>query len=71
MELLNNDTKHLDKADIFALGLTLYELASGKPVPSNGKRYQELRENKMPMLPALTASFQKLLNVSGSPDTAL
>jgi wee1-like protein kinase len=66
MELLNNDTKHLDKADIFALGLTLYELSTGKPLPSNGKRYQDLRESPI-MLPTLTTTLVKLLNVSGLP----
>jgi wee1-like protein kinase len=65
MELLNNDTKHLDKADIFALGLTLYELSTGKPLPSNGQRYQALRDGKISMLPTLTTSYQKLLTVSG------
>jgi wee1-like protein kinase len=70
MELLNNDTKHLDKADIFALGLTLYELASGSALPSNGERYQKLREGKI-MLPALTTTFTKVLTVSGRPNAAL
>ncbi|KAF8055746.1 WEE1 [Scenedesmus sp. PABB004] len=61
LELLNNDTKHLDKADVFALGLTLYELSTGKALPANGRRYQELREGKIPMLPTYSNSFQKLL----------
>jgi hypothetical protein len=30
LELLNNDFKHLDKADIFSLGCTLYELGTGQ-----------------------------------------
>jgi serine/threonine protein kinase len=30
LELLNNDTKHLDKADVFSLGCTLYELSTGQ-----------------------------------------
>ncbi|KAF6266132.1 wee1 kinase-like protein [Scenedesmus sp. NREL 46B-D3] len=61
MELLNNDTKHLDKADIFALGLTLYELSTGKPLPSNGTRYHQLRDGKPGLLPTGTTSYQKLL----------
>jgi wee1-like protein kinase len=65
MELLNNDTKHLDKADIFALGLTLYELSTGKPLPSNGARYQQLRNGEIGMLPTMSNSYKKLLAVSG------
>uniref|UniRef100_A0A383VK33 Protein kinase domain-containing protein n=1 Tax=Tetradesmus obliquus TaxID=3088 RepID=A0A383VK33_TETOB len=68
LELLNNDTKHLDKADIFALGLTLYELSTGKPLPANGRRYQELREGKITMLPTLTTSYVKLLTSMLSQD---
>jgi hypothetical protein len=30
LELLNNDFKHMDKADIFSLGCTLYELGTGQ-----------------------------------------
>lgn len=64
MELLKNDTKHLDKADIFALGLTLLELSTGKALPTNGRRYHELREGKVPFFPGHTNTFGKLLAVS-------
>lgn len=69
-ELLNADTRHLDKADVFALGMTLYELATGKPLPSNGRRYQELREGRIPMLPTFSTHFQKLLAVRSACITA-
>lgn len=33
-ELLNDDLSHLDKADMFALGCTLYELGTNCQLPS-------------------------------------
>ncbi|KAJ0183004.1 hypothetical protein K1T71_000980 [Dendrolimus kikuchii] len=35
-EVLQENLKHLQKADIFALGLTLFEVAGGGPLPKNG-----------------------------------
>lgn len=32
-EVLNDDLRHLDKADIFALGASLYELACNSRLP--------------------------------------
>lgn len=43
-ELLNEDTeKDLTKADIYALGMTLIEILSGKPLPKNGNEWHEIR----------------------------
>ena len=33
-ELLNDKLDHLDKADMFALGISIYELASGTTLPT-------------------------------------
>ena len=33
----------LDRADVFSLGATAYELASGAPLPASGEAYQALR----------------------------
>ena len=38
MELLRDDTSCLDKADVFALGATMLELARARPLPS-GKAF--------------------------------
>ena len=50
-ELLKNKCSELDKADIFALGATLYEVASGKSLPREGDRYQAFRQGNITLLP--------------------
>jgi hypothetical protein len=65
-ELLQGRTTALDKADIFALGATLYELASGSELPKSGPVYQRLRTGKITMLPTFTAQFQNVIKVRGS-----
>lgn len=56
----------LAKVDMFALGATLYELASGAPLPSSGDRWSALREGKVTMLPAVTQQLQNLIKVGSS-----
>eukprot|EP00955_Chlamydomonas_euryale_P052865 355301-Chlamydomonas_euryale.AAC.1 len=54
----------LDKVDMFALGATLYELASGIPLPASGERWSALRGGKAAMLlPAVTHQLQSLMKV--------
>jgi hypothetical protein len=38
-------------------------------LPSNGKRYHEIRQGKLFMLPACSTHFNKLLHVSRTDDT--
>lgn len=53
----------LDKADIFALGAMMYELASGIQMPSGGERYQALRRGDLVMLPHISVKLQQLIKV--------
>ncbi len=62
-ELLNANYHHLDKADIFGLGATLYELATGAEMPKGGPGYQRLRQGKLALLPHCSRQFQDLLKV--------
>lgn len=67
-ELLKNRQGSLEKADMFALGATLYELASGCPLPSTGDRWHAVREGKLMMLPAVTHQLQNLIKKLMSSD---
>ena len=51
---LLNSHKFLKEADIFSLGATAYELASGKPIPKAGEGWHALRQGlgALPLPPA-------------------
>ena len=63
LELLNSDFSNLDKADVFSLGIMMYELASGCELPRDGQAYQDLRRGKVPLLPTATSSFMRLIRL--------
>eukprot|EP00877_Chromochloris_zofingiensis_P005869 jgi/Chrzof1/1535/Cz10g11150.t1 len=69
-ELLKGDTRHLDKADVFALGATLYELATGTALPSSGLQYEKIRKGKLALLPNLSTLFQSMLKSLMAEDPA-
>lgn len=62
-ELLQGRTNALDKADVFALGATVYELALGSELPKSGPAYQRLRQGKLMMLPTFTTQFLNVVKV--------
>ena len=63
-EILAEDFQYLTKADIFSLGLSIYEAASGSPLPKNGEKWQELRSGLLPYLSHYSKDFNDLLRVS-------
>ena len=62
-EVLNSDYRRLDKADMFSLGVTLYELASGAmgSMPSGGPLYHNLRAGKLGLMPSTTMPLQNMI----------
>lgn len=67
-EILQEDFTHLQKADIFSLGVTLYEAAGGKPLPKNGPEWHRLRNGNVPVLSQLSAEFNDIIKQMTHPD---
>ena len=51
-EILNDDFSALDKANIFMLGASLYELASGAQLPTGARQCLPLADGVLPSGPA-------------------
>lgn len=64
-EILNERYDHLDKADIFSLGVAIYELIRGSSLPESGPQLVNVKEGKLPLLPGHSLQFQNLLKVHG------
>ena len=59
------DPLKLSKADIFSLGLTLYEAASLKNMPKNSyddSNYENIRKGKLPYLDDFSTKFNDIIN---------
>ncbi|KAG8225806.1 hypothetical protein J437_LFUL005613 [Ladona fulva] len=67
-EILEENFAHLTKADIFALGLTMFEAGGGRPLPKNGDQWHEIRNGALPVLPQYSADFNDLLKQMIHPD---
>ena len=64
-ELLNDDARDLQRADVFSLGMSIYELARHVPLPKNGDEWQALRAGQVPELDGYSKEFNSLLQVRG------
>lgn len=62
-EVLQDDLSHLTKADIFALGLTVYEAGGGGPLPENGPEWQSIRDGNLKELKNYSTDLNELLKV--------
>ncbi|XP_016845165.1 wee1-like protein kinase 1-A isoform X1 [Nasonia vitripennis] len=67
-EILHEDFMHLTKADIFALGLTMYEAGGGGPLPKNGPEWHDIRNGNLAELPQYSRDFNELLKLMIHPN---
>ncbi|OQR86237.1 protein kinase [Achlya hypogyna] len=60
-ELLEGNRSHLSAGDIFALGASIYELARGVNLPSEGDEWQKIRDGDLAMFRHYSSSLQHLI----------
>lgn len=56
------------QCDIFSLGVTMYEVCSGQPLPICGQDWQDLRNGKVPLLPRTMPILNAIIKEMMHPD---
>jgi len=68
MDLLSGNHRDLTKCDIFSLGITMYEIVTGKQLPGDGQEWQDLRAGKLGPMPGTPLELQNLIRQMMSRD---
>ncbi|KAK7389422.1 hypothetical protein VNO78_24453 [Psophocarpus tetragonolobus] len=68
LEILNENYGHLDKVDIFSLGVSIFDLITRSRLLESGIQFFSLKEGKLPLVPGVSMQFQNLLKVMIDPD---
>ena len=63
-EILREEYQNLTKADVFALGLTVYEAGGGGPLPKNGRVWHDIRDGKLTALSRYGDTLNDLMKVN-------
>lgn len=62
MELLTGEKgTDLTKSDIFSLGITMYEICLGRPLPMNGQEWQDIRAGILSPLPNVDREMASII----------
>ncbi len=56
------------QCDIFSLGITMYEIVTGKQLPGDGQEWQDLRAGKLGPMPGTPLELQNLIRQMMSRD---
>lgn len=67
-EILHESYTQLQKADVFALGLTMYEAAGGGPLPKNGDEWHAIRRGELRPLAQCGRDLNELLRAMVHPE---
>eukprot|EP00939_MAST-03C_sp_MAST-3C-sp1_P004089 g4089.t1 len=71
-EMLQENPRMLEQADIFSLGATILSLALGCDLPQSGRGWRDLREGKLPALAGhFSVEFADLIHAMMHPNPSL
>lgn len=62
-ELLAGDHSSLFAADVFSLGISVFELSTGCPLPEDGNEYAALRQGDVPAMSRYSSALHGIVKV--------